>query len=172
MEHSISKLFSYAKSLYVQATGDKEWKDFTGFHNYLADNGWVVVITPNFYKTGITYDWQVLIWDDSQEDYVSEFSTGMYGDDGKYKTYYEAFIYGTLRALELYCLFKTVDMKFNKELGEDPMSNLMDLHNKYDMGLLFLIVDQDWWKYERKTATEYIEYIKKRLKEIKEWKDA
>ena len=168
-----SLLSEYAQSLYVEFTEykRKEW-NFEQFKIYLENQGWIVQITPDFYKTGVNFNWQVLIWDRSgkSHDWISDYSTGMYGGNGEYKTSYSALVYGTLRALELFCLYKTIDRELNRFLGESENRNLLEIVSDYGREASFFTVDQEWWKYERTTAKEYLEYIKNRLKEIKKWK--
>ena len=49
-----------------------------------------VVITEEAYTNGINYLWQVLIYNPLSVDCWDNKSTGMYGDNGEYKTYEEA----------------------------------------------------------------------------------
>ena len=193
MKEKINELFSYAKSLYYESTGDIiEPRNFYELKEYLEGQKWIVQITSDFYYDGVHFNWQVLIWDYDNYNYISKYSTIMYGGDKGYSTSYSAMIYGTLRALELFSLYKTIDNSFNKEIGEKKNSNLLSIVDKYDYivyenayknisprleinnkpseEIESFVVDQEWWKYERKTAKEYINYIKQRIKEIMKWK--
>lgn len=193
MKEKINELFSYAKSLYYESTGDIiEPRNFYELKEYLEGQKWIVQITSDFYYGGVHFNWQVLIWDYDNYNYISKYSTIMYGGDKGYSTSYSAMIYGTLRALELFSLYKTIDNSFNKEIEEKKNSNLLSIVDKYDYivyenayknissrseinnkpseEIESFVVDQEWWKYERKTAKEYINYIKQRIKEIMKWK--
>lgn len=61
-----------------------------------------VQITVDFYRNGINYLWQVLIYDkeDTAGDYCSKDSSGLYGDDGEYPTYEKALESGLKKALK------------------------------------------------------------------------
>jgi len=60
-----------------------------------------VVITPEFYRDGINYNWQVLIYNVTDKTCYDNRSTGMYGDNGEYPTHEEALDAGLKRALEI-----------------------------------------------------------------------
>lgn len=63
-----------------------------------------VVITPEFYKTGINYNWQVLIYDPEDEHRcIHKQSSMMYGANGEYPEYHLALEAGLEKALKLYC---------------------------------------------------------------------
>jgi len=47
-------------------------------------------ISVEFYKTGINYLWQVLIYDPTDNMCVSPKSSGLYGDNGEYESYEDA----------------------------------------------------------------------------------
>lgn len=63
-----------------------------------------VTITQEFYMDGINFLWQVLIFDKNNEDcsgdYLSPKSSGLYGDNGKYKKYEDALEDGLKHALK------------------------------------------------------------------------
>lgn len=175
MKHRIDKLFIYAQSLLKICVGeDKNFYNFYQAKGFLEAQGWIVQVTADFYRGGtINFNWQVLVVDKtgtSPDNINGDYSTGIYGDCGEYKSSFSALIYGTLRGLELYCLSQIVDIGFNKEIGESDEKNLLDIYCEYNKGPEFLTIDQEWWKYERINASEYIEYIKKRIKEIWKWK--
>ena len=173
----ISDLFSYSNDLYYAATGDKsfKWKNFYELKTFLEGQGWIVQVTSDFYTTGINFNWQILVWDKTAKyhNYISsDYSTGVYGDNGEYKSSYSAMMYGVVRAMELFCLFKTVDISFNNFIGENEKINLLDIVMKHDKGVKFLTIDDEWWKYTRKSAKEYLEYIKNRIKEVIKWENS
>lgn len=175
MKQRIDKLFMYALSLLKECQGsDERYRNFYSLKQFLEAQGWVVQVTADFYRRGtINFNWQILVVDKtgkSPDNIDGDYSTGVYGDCGEYKTSFEATIYGTIRGLELYTLYQTIDMGFNKSIGEPENEKLLDIYCRYDKGPEFLTIDQEWWKYERQDATEYLRYIKKRLKEIYEWK--
>lgn len=60
-----------------------------------------VVITEEAYTNGINYLWQVLIYNPLSIDCWDNKSTGMYGDNGEYKTYEEALEAGLREAIKL-----------------------------------------------------------------------
>lgn len=60
-----------------------------------------VVITEEAYVNGINYLWQVLIYNPTSPDCWDDKSTGMYGDNGEYKTYEEALEAGLREAIKL-----------------------------------------------------------------------
>lgn len=60
-----------------------------------------VVITEEPYVNGINYLWQVFIYNPASADCWDDESTGMYGDNGEYKTYEEALEAGLREAIKL-----------------------------------------------------------------------
>ena len=60
-----------------------------------------VVITEEAYTNGINYLWQVLIYNPLSVDCWDNKSTGMYGDNGEYKTYEGALEAGLREAIKL-----------------------------------------------------------------------
>ena len=60
-----------------------------------------VVITEEAYTNGINYLWQVLIYNPLSVDCWDNKSTGMYGDNGEYKTYEGALEAGLQKAIKL-----------------------------------------------------------------------
>ena len=60
-----------------------------------------VVITEEAYTNGINYLWQVLIYSPLSVDCWDNKSTGMYGDNGEYKTYEGALEAGLREAIKL-----------------------------------------------------------------------
>lgn len=60
-----------------------------------------VVITEEAYVNGINYLWQVLIYNPASADCWDNKSTGMYGDNGEYKTYEGALEDGLREAIKL-----------------------------------------------------------------------
>lgn len=60
-----------------------------------------VVITEEPYVNGINYLWQVFIYNPASADCWDDESTGMYGDNGEYKTYEKALEAGLKHSLEL-----------------------------------------------------------------------
>jgi hypothetical protein len=74
----------------------------SSLQNWIRDKlNFHVVITPEFYRTGINYNWQVLIYGITDKSCYDDRSTGMYGDNGEYPTYEEALDAGLKRALEI-----------------------------------------------------------------------
>lgn len=51
-----------------------------------------IVITPDFYKDGINYNWQILEYNPNvdNDDYYGKNTTGQYGDNGEYDSYEKA----------------------------------------------------------------------------------
>lgn len=51
-----------------------------------------IIITPDFYKDGINYNWQILEYNPNadNDDYYGKNTTGQYGDNGEYDTYGKA----------------------------------------------------------------------------------
>ena len=97
-----------------QTTDDLCWDTEDGFqYEYLAPTqalaarwlreayGIHVVITEEAYTNGINYLWQVLIYNPLSVDCWDNKSTGMYGDNGEYKTYEEALEAGLQEAIKL-----------------------------------------------------------------------
>lgn len=60
-----------------------------------------VVITEEAYVNGINYLWQVLVYNPKSLDCWDNKSTGLYGDNGEYKTYEEALEAGLQEAIKL-----------------------------------------------------------------------
>lgn len=48
-----------------------------------------IQIITEFYTNGINYLFQVLFYDENSYDCISDISSGLYGDNGEYKTYEE-----------------------------------------------------------------------------------
>lgn len=76
----------------TQALASRWLREVHGIH---------VVITEEAYTNGINYLWQVLIYNPLSVDCWDNKSTGMYGDNGEYKTYEEALEAGLKYVLEL-----------------------------------------------------------------------
>lgn len=60
-----------------------------------------VYIRPEPYNTGINLNWQVLFYNSQSVTCWDDRSTGLYGDNGEYKTYESALEAGLHKALEL-----------------------------------------------------------------------
>lgn len=167
------KLFLYANSLYALSIGKGE--EFTALNGYISlrdkleKEGWLINITPEVGKSWVNWSWQIIVPDN--EDY----NTGMYGDNGEYKSSFKALEFSVIRALELYVLYKTdIDQdllnriinkyKITKPL--DNIKNVLDLILFIEGRLIFLEpVDKECFNYVRTSGKEYIEYINKRIRE-------
>lgn len=178
-EQDIQQLSIYTQSLFIFAVRHENSSDDNLQGNtfrtlpeikyWLETKGWIVYIWPEFYKDGFCFNWQVFAWDKSDKDgmYINGgYSTGAYGDNGEYKTSIEAERYGVIRALELYCLATITDKALNKKLGFEENTSLLDVYSKINMGVPCYTVDTEWYNYKRKTAKEYIDYIKQRIIEV------
>lgn len=57
-------------------------------NKYIQDQGVYIQLTEEFYTEGVNHLWQVLIYDPYNVDNncISDDSSGMYGDNGEYKT--------------------------------------------------------------------------------------
>ena len=82
----------WAYSCPTQALAARWLREAHGIH---------VVITEEAYTNGINYLWQVLIYNPLSVDCWDNKSTGMYGDNGEYKTYEEALEAGLQEAIKL-----------------------------------------------------------------------
>lgn len=60
-----------------------------------------VVITEEAYVNGINYLWQVFVYNPTTSDCWDDKSTGLYGDNGEYKTYEGALEAGLREAIKL-----------------------------------------------------------------------
>ena len=49
-----------------------------------------IYIRPEYYMLGINWNWQILIHDPESHDCISDKSSGLFGDEGEYKTENEA----------------------------------------------------------------------------------
>ena len=58
-------------------------------------------IIPEFYKSGINFNVQVLFYNPEDPICSDEKSTGLYGDNGEFQTYEEALEFGLQTALKL-----------------------------------------------------------------------
>ena len=81
----------WAYSCPTQALAARWLREAHGIH---------VVITEEAYTNGINYLWQVLIYNPLSVDCWDNKSTGMYGDNGEYKTYEEALEAGLQEAIK------------------------------------------------------------------------
>ena len=80
--------------------GDKFWlfwmselqQYFRNTYNYHIE------ITVDFYKDGINYNWQVMIYDKEDDRCTSKASTGMYGDNHEYPSYEIALEHALLKS--------------------------------------------------------------------------
>ena len=54
------------------------YKDFFEHHKIYIN------ISNDFYKNGVNHLWQVFVYDNTQPDFLSNLSTGGYGDNGEY----------------------------------------------------------------------------------------
>ena len=165
------KLFLYANSLYALSFGI----NFTTFNSYqslmykLEKEKWLINITPEVGKDWINWNWQIIVPDNEN------YSTGMYGDNGEYKSSFEALKFSVIRELELYTLYKTdVDQDLlnkiiNKYKITKPLDNIktvLDLILFIEGRLIFLEpIDKECFNYIRTSGKEYIEYINKRIRE-------
>ena len=82
--------FGYSRP--TQALAARWLREVHGIH---------VVITEEAYTNGINYLWQVLIYNPLSVDCWDNKSTGMYGDNGEYKTYEGALEAGLREAIKL-----------------------------------------------------------------------
>jgi hypothetical protein len=69
--------------------------------DFLDKKGIHINITPEFYKNGINWNFQVWEYDPNGYKCTSDRSTGMYGDNGEYPTRLEAIIGAIEKALKL-----------------------------------------------------------------------
>lgn len=60
-----------------------------------------VIVTVEAYPDGVNYLYQVLVYNSKAPNCWSDRSTGVYGDNGEYKTYKKAMEAGLKRALEM-----------------------------------------------------------------------
>lgn len=165
------KLFLYANSLYALSFGI----DFTTFNSYqslmykLEKEKWLIDITPEVGKGWINWNWQIIVPDNEN------YSTGMYGDNGEYKSSFEALKFSVIRALELYTLYKTsidnellnkIIVKYKITESLDYIKNTLDLILFIENNLIFLNpIDKECFYYTRISGKEYIDYINKRIRE-------
>ena len=163
------KLFLYANDLYRSAFN----KEFKELHNYLflrtelESKGWLINITPEVGKGWVNWNWQILVL------YNDDYDTGMYGDNGEFKSSFAAIKFSTVRALELYLLSKTaidedlLDYIFNKKIKivrPIKLDSLLDLILFLENRVVFLKkIDDTWFDYKRESSEEFINYIKERI---------
>lgn len=158
----------------------KESNEIFGFtigdiHTSLEEKGWGLVLHPDFWKTGMFWNWQILVFDPSDPDYISgKYSTGMYGDKYDFPKRQDALVCGTCRMLELYLLsLKPLPEKLKNDIREKYGWN-MEGYNLLDSLVLISekkhlygipAIDSEWAEFKRKTAEEYLEYIERRIRE-------
>jgi hypothetical protein len=93
--------YSYDGSL--RSKSDIECPTQSQLQNHLREKyNLHVIVTPEFYKTGINYCVQVLCYDPTQEDFTdNDKSTGLYGDNGEFPRPEKALEFGLQLALNL-----------------------------------------------------------------------
>lgn len=69
--------------------------------NWLEKKGFYVDITPEFYKTGINWNFQIFEYSPKDYDCVSNNSTGKFGDNGEYPTRIDALTKAIEESLKL-----------------------------------------------------------------------
>jgi len=52
--------------------------------DFFETKGIYINISNDFYKNGVNHLWQVFVYDNTQPDFLSNLSTGAYGDNGDY----------------------------------------------------------------------------------------
>lgn len=86
--------------IYDHVNGGKAYIDWTPYHilEWLIELGWHILIIPEFYKTGVNYNVQVLHYNPDREfaaiDNFCDTATCLYGDNGELPTLEEAITYG------------------------------------------------------------------------------
>ena len=110
----------YLKSLYENITNSYiDYNDENSIikecYNFLDDAGWVIKLEPEFNQDGVSWYWQLLVYDSSEKDYISNYlSSGLYGENEDYNTLTreKAFLDALVFGMERYYL----DSKINPEL--------------------------------------------------------
>lgn len=59
-----------------------------------------VIVTPEFYKTGINWNVQVFFYNPNEESCLDARTSGKYGDNGEFQTYEKALEFGIQIALK------------------------------------------------------------------------
>lgn len=166
----------YANDLYKKITkniGEKYTpKDFVSLLLWLDEHNIVIDIDPEFYSNEIRWIWVINFC----VNFIDEYSTRSFGIDGERSM---ALSTSVTRALELF-LLKTIDCKefFNEDelldckIDPDINTSLFDLYkfNEYESRCSIdgIELDEEWDKFNRKTAIEFVNYIKERI--LKLWK--
>ena len=57
---------------------------FGVFGDFFETKGIYINISNDFYQNGVNHLWQVFVYDNTQPDFLSNLSTGGYGDNGDY----------------------------------------------------------------------------------------
>lgn len=60
-----------------------------------------IELTQDFYTTGVNYLWQILIYDKEDKTCYDKRSTGLYGDNAEYETYYSSLTQAINEAIKI-----------------------------------------------------------------------
>lgn len=163
----------YANNLYQEiirnTIEDYNPGDFTTLLLWLDSHNVIIGIDYEFYKEGISWLWSIDFYNpENKKDDCIGYGTAVFGDNGEYKTRSEALCISIIRALELYLLGS---IKCGKVFSEDelfindidPEISLFDIQRYIEENTYNVIVDEEWDLLKRRTAKEFINYIKERI---------
>ena len=164
-------LISYINSLYNSINNSTETtvNSIEDVHRYLNDNGIFLDIFHEDYKNEVNWLWRIISLN-------TNFCTGLYGDNGEFKSEEISLICGISRALELLLdrlTFDSVDKincKFDLNLTENTtvleMINLIENYIPTSKLLFFSKIDTDWYKFSRKSSKEFLTYINNKINRV------